>query len=173
MAVSLYDVSVASFLQMLDGTIGFLELGRKHCQSNRIDTAEIVAMRLHPDMLPFAFQVHSIVHHSINAIEGAKAGSFTVPSPLPELDYAGWQARVADARTRLAALNRDEVDKLQGKDVVFRYQAMQIPFTAENFLMSFSLPNFYFHVTTAYDMLRIKGVPVGKGDYLGTMRVKK
>lgn len=173
MAISLYDVSVASFLQMLGGTLDFMEKGREHFAKSGIDTAEIVAMRLHPEMLPFAFQVHSIVHHSQNAIAGVKAGEFSPPSPLPELDYAGWQTRVVGARDNLAALKREEVESLQGRDVVFRYGQMVIPFTAENFLMSFSLPNFYFHVTTAYDMLRIKGAPLGKINYLGPMRVKR
>jgi hypothetical protein len=64
------------------------------------------------------------------------------------------------------------VNTLEGKDVVFEVRDMKLPFTAEGFLLSFSLPNFYFHATTAYDILRTKGVPLGKRDFLGKMRLK-
>jgi len=80
---------------------------------------------------------------------------------------------VADARARLEKLSRDDVDKLEGKDVVFQLGDFKIPFTAENFLMSFSMPNLHFHATTAYDILRMKGAPLGKRDYMGAMRVKR
>jgi hypothetical protein len=122
-------------------------------------------------MFPFSFQLLSVVHHSINAIEGARAGVFGPPGPQ-ELDYAGLEALVADALARLKALSPDEVNALEGKDVVFRIGQGQIPFTAEGFLMSFSLPNLHFHAATAYDILRQKGAPLGKRDYLGAMKLK-
>jgi hypothetical protein len=61
---------------------------------------------------------------------------------------------------------------MEGKDVVFEIGGRKMPFTAEGFLMSFSLPNFYFHAATAYDILRMKGVPLGKRDFMGQMRMK-
>ena len=131
----------------------------------------MVGTRLAADMFPFSFQLLSVVHHSINAIEGARAGVFGPPGPQ-ELDYAGLEALVADALARLKALSPDEVNALEGKDVVFRLGQGQIPFTAEGFLMSFSLPNLHFHAATAYDILRQKGAPLGKRDYLGAMKLK-
>jgi hypothetical protein len=131
----------------------------------------VVDTRLAADMFPFSFQLLSVVHHSINAIEGARAGVFGPPGPQ-ELDYAGLEALVADALARLKALSPDEVNALEGKDVVFRIGQGQIPFTAEGFLMSFSLPNLHFHAATAYDILRQKGAPLGKRDYLGAMKLK-
>jgi hypothetical protein len=71
----------------------------------------------------------------------------------------------------LQALSREEIDVLEGKRVIFRLSSMQIPFFAENFVLSCSLPNRYFHATTAYDILRMAGVPLGKRDFLGQMRV--
>ena len=79
---------------------------------------------------------------------------------------------VTDARQALEKLKPDEVNACEGKDVIFALRDMKLPFTAEGFLQSFSLPNFYFHATTAYDILRHKGVPVGKRDFLGKMRIK-
>ncbi|MEI7573882.1 MAG: DUF1993 family protein, partial [Phenylobacterium sp.] len=61
---------------------------------------------------------------------------------------------------------------LEGREVIFRIGQSQIPFTAEGFLMSFSLPNLHFHAATAYDILRQKGAPLGKRDYLGAMKIK-
>jgi len=173
MAIPLYDVSVASFLQVLGGVAGYLEKGLAHCQAKGISLPELVETRLYPDMLPFRFQLIAVAHHSANAIEGAKAGVFKPPAGPMNQDYAGLQAVIADARARLEKLSRDEVDKLQGKDVVFQLGDFKLPFTAENFLMSFSMPNLHFHATTAYDILRMKGVPLGKRDYMGALRLKK
>jgi hypothetical protein len=173
MAISLYDVTVASYLQTLGAVAGVMEKGLAHAKENGADLAEIVETRLCGDMLPFRFQIVSVTHHSRGAIEGAKAGVFSPPPDLGPLDYAALQQLVADARADLAKLSRDEVDALQGKDMVFRLRGdIQMPFTAENFLLSFSMPNFYFHATTAYDILRWKGAPLGKRDFMGQMRMK-
>ena len=172
MAIALYDLSVASYLQTLGGVAGFLERGLDHCRETNLDPNEIVETRLFPDMLPFRFQIWSVAHHSAGAIEGVKAGVFSPPPPTPDLDYAGLQKVVADARDNLQALNADEVNALEGRDVAFQFRDFKIPFTAEGFLLSFSLPNFYFHATTAYDILRSKGVPLGKRDFMGAMRLK-
>lgn len=172
MAISLYDLSVASFLQTSGGVAGFLERGLAHCTAKNIDPNEIVETRLAPDMLPFRFQVLSVAHHSLGAIEGVKEGVFAPPSSTPALDYAGLQKAVNEAREGLKKLTPAEVNALEGRDVVFQLRELKIPFTAEGFLMSFSLPNLHFHATTAYDILRVKGVPLGKRDYLGQMRMK-
>jgi len=172
MATSLYDLSVANYLQTLGGVAGFLDRGLDHCRENDIDPNEVVETRLFADMLPFRFQIWSVKHHSIGAIEGVKAGVFTPPPELPMLDYAELQTVVADARAALEKLAPAEVNALEGKDVVFQFRDFKMPFTAEGFLLSFSMPNFYFHATTAYDILRSKGVPLGKRDFMGPMRLK-
>jgi len=171
MAISLYDVSVASYLQTLGAVAGFLEKGRAYCEANGIDTATIVGTRLKDDMLPFLFQIVSVAHHSRGAIEGAKSGVFGPPQP-PALDYAGLQKLVADAITALKAVTPEEINALEGGEVVFQLGERKMPFTTPHFLMSFSLPNFHFHAATAYDILRQAGVPLGKRDYLGAMRMK-
>lgn len=172
MGATLYDFTVASFQQTLGAVSGYLAKGAKHLQEAGTDPDTIVTTSLYPDMLPFAFQLHSVTHHSLGAIEGCKAGVFSPPPELPQLDYAGWQARVEEVARQVAAIGRDEVEALVGKDVVFKIGGNEIPFLAEDFLASFSLPNFYFHATTAYDILRMQGVPVGKRDFLGAMRMK-
>jgi hypothetical protein len=173
MAIQLYDVSVANFLQTVGAVASFLEKGAAHCGDKGIDLNEIVETRFAPDMLPFRFQLQSVTHHSLGAIEGVKAGIFKPPGQIPAHDYAGMQKMVADALAGLKALSRDEVNALEGKDVTFQLGEFKMPFVAEGFLLSFSLPNLYFHATTAYDILRSKGVPLGKRDFMGSMRMKR
>jgi hypothetical protein len=161
MAVTLYDLSVGCFLQTLGAVEGFLAKSAAHFKEKGADPNAIVETRLFDDMLPFRFQVVAVAHHSAGAMAGVKAGAFAPPAPSTA-DFAGLQQLVTDARTAL-----------EGKDVVFSVRDMKMPFKAEGFLQTFSLPNFHFHATTAYDILRIKGVPLGKRDYLGRMKMAK
>jgi hypothetical protein len=172
MAISLYDLTVASYLQTLGAVAGVLDKGAAHCAEAGTDPNALVGERLIGDMLPFAFQVWSVEHHSLGAIKGCKAGQFAPPRAMPELTYADLQKIVADTREALGKLTPDEVNDLEGRDMVFQLGDFKMPFTAENFLMSFSLPNFYFHATTAYDLLRSRGVKLGKRDFMGKMRLK-
>jgi hypothetical protein len=172
MATSLYDLSVASYLQTLGGVVGYLERGLAHFEENNVDPNEIVETRLYPDMLPFRFQIKSIQHHSLGAIEGIRKGVFSPPDGMPEGGFAEMQAFIAKTRETLQAMTREEVDGLAGKDVAFQFGERKMPFVAENFVMSFSMPNFYFHAATAYDILRHKGVPLGKRDFMGPLRMK-
>ena len=84
----------------------------------------------------------------------------------------GLQGLVTETREMLSALTPEMVNALGGKDVIFQLGEHKLPFTAEGFLMSFSLPNFYFHATTAYDILRTNGVPLGKRDFMGRLKMK-
>ncbi len=172
MAIPLYDVSVTSFQQVLGGVAGFLDKGLAHCKANDIDPNTIVEKRLYKDMLPFRFQVIAVAHHSLGAIKGVQAGVFKPPAGPMDQDYAGLQKLIADTRAALQQVSRESVDALQGKDVIFELGSNKLPFTAEGFLMSFSMPNLHFHATTAYDILRTEGVPLGKRDYMGPMRMK-
>ena len=172
MAVSLYELTVETYEQTLGGVAGFLDRGLAHCQDQGVDPAELVATRLFEDMAPLSFQIASVSHHSIGAIEGAKAGVFGPPTMAMPQDYAALQKVVADARAALAALTPDAVNALSGGDVTFTLGDFKLPFTTEGFFLSFSLPNFYFHATTAYDILRSKGVPLGKRDFMGRPRLK-
>ena len=115
MAASLYDLSVASYLQTLTGVTGFLDKGLAHLTSKNIDPATIVETRLYPDMLPFRFQVQAVVHQSLGVIEGIKRGVFAPPGDAPAHDYAGLQKHVADARETLAKLAPADVNAFEGE----------------------------------------------------------
>ena len=101
-----------------------------------------------------------------------KKGVSGPPGAMATATYADLQKIVADAIAALTALTPEEVNGLSGKDVVFELGAMKLPFTAEGYLLSFSLPNFYFHASTAYDILRANGVPLGKRYFLGALKLK-
>ena len=94
------------------------------------------------------------------------------PQNATDLDYAALQALVTQARDELSVLRPEAVNALLGHDVTFRVGDRTVPFTAEGFLMSFSLPNFFFHATTAYDILRHKSAPLGKRGFLGKLNLK-
>ena len=172
MPTSLYDLSVANYLQTIPAMSGVLEKGLAHCKEKGIDLGSIVVTKLADDMLPFSFQIVAVAHHAVGTIEALKSGQFGPPRPPESLDYAALQKLLSDAEAALRKLTRSEVEALAGRDVAFKLRGQAIPFTAENFVLSFSLPNFYFHATTAYDILRTKGVPLGKRDFLGSIRIK-
>lgn len=172
MTISLYDVSVTNYLQTLGATTNFLEKAAKHLSETGVDLTELCATRIYPDMLPFSFQIQSIVHHSVDAIEALKTGAFGVAQYKPELDYAGLQAFVKDAEATLQAVKREDVDAREHADVTFQLGPNPLRFVGAGFILSFSLPNLHFHATTAYDILRSKGVPLGKRDYMGRVQLK-
>ncbi len=172
MAFSLYDATVANYLQILGSVGGYLDKSLTHFRDKGVDPAKMVEARLAPDMQPLCFQIVSVAHHSRGAMDAAKNGVFSPPSAKPDLDYAGLQALVTEARDELAALKPDAVNSLVGRDVAFKIGDRTLPFTAEGFLMSFSLPNFFFHATTAYGILRNSGAPLGKRDFMGRLNLK-
>ncbi len=170
MTLSLYDVTVGSYLQTLGGVANVLEKGEQYAAGGGIDLDDLVHYRLRDDMAPFSFQVVSVWHHSLGAVKGLKEGLFQPPPKLGELDYTKINGLVAEAIEGLQGETREAIDALAGGPMVFRMGSTEIPFGADNFVLSFSLPNFYFHSTTTYSILRLHGVPLGKMDFLGALR---
>src|ERR1700741_1027944 len=110
MSISLYEMSVSSYLQTIGAVGGFLDKGLAFCTANKIDPNEIVESRLAADMLPLRFQITSVARHSRGAMEGVKNGVFAPPGKVEPLDYAGLQKLLADTATGLKRLTREEVD---------------------------------------------------------------
>ena len=173
MATSLYDFSVGTYKRILKATADFMGKAREHFKSDETSLQDIVETRLHPDMMPFHFQIVSVVHHSNGAIKGVAAGEFGPPSFDVDKSFGELEELVQGAIANLESVAANDVNSYEGKEVLFKIGERSMPFNAEDFLMSFSLPNFYFHATTAYDILRMKGVPVGKRDFLGQIVIKK
>lgn len=170
MTFSLYDAVVPSYRQILGALIRLTNKAQAFCDDGGLPHADILDARLAADMHPFPYQIKSAVVHSVGAIEGIRKGSFSpdlTPSPA---SFAALQERLATADAWLAAIDPAEVNGFIGCDMRFVFGDRHVDYRAENFLLSFSQPNFYFHATTAYDLIRCKGVPIGKGDFLGRVR---
>ena len=173
MALSLYSVTVPTYLQILGPVSGLLDKAESFCAEKGIAPEDIIQARLAPDMLPFAYQVKSAAVHSLGAIEGVRKGVFSPDMTQPPETFVALKARIAATLAALEAISAAEIDALVGRDMRFVMGDRQMDFTVEDFLLSFSQPNFYFHATTAYAILRWKGVPLGKRDFLGRPRMKK
>ncbi|MEM1436452.1 MAG: DUF1993 domain-containing protein [Pseudomonadota bacterium] len=171
MSVSLSELTVATYRQVLPAMLGVLEKGAAFAADSGMNADELVEARLHPEMSPLHFQIVSVVHHSLAAVRGVLSGEFHPPSGYPELDYAGFTPFLEQALSEINALSAAEIDGRAGGQVLFKLSAQTVPFTTENFLLCFSLPNLFFHATTGYDILRAQGVPLGKMDFLGPMRI--
>jgi uncharacterized protein len=170
MAISLYDATVPNYLQVLTSIRGVLDKGLAWAKESGVDPDSLVEARLIDDMLPFGFQVKRVADHSAGALRDISHGAFTMPK-RETYDFAGLQKLLADAEHDLKGWTREAVDALEGRDIVFDTgRAPARTFKGEAYLFSFAMPNFHFHAVTAYDILRMKGVPVGKRDYLGETR---
>ncbi|MDG2473306.1 MAG: DUF1993 domain-containing protein [Pseudomonadales bacterium] len=171
MSLSLYDISVPNYLQMLGSTLAILAKTSEHAEQSGVDLDKLLAAKLHPGMLPLRFQLVSVVHHSLGAIEGMKQGLFMPPSAMMlDASYEDMQILLNDASKQIESITKDEINALSGKAMLFKMGDFELSFTTEDFMQSFSLPNFYFHVTTTYDILRMEGVSLGKLDFLGKIR---
>jgi uncharacterized protein len=173
MAFSLYAATVPSYRQILGSVSGLLGTAETFCNERGIAPSELIQARLAEDMLPFAYQVKATAVHSTGAIEAVRKGVFSPDmSPFPE-SFAALKARIAEALAALEAIEPSEIDAFVGRDMRFEFGERRINFTAEDFLLSFSQPNFYFHATTSYAILRWKGLPIGKRNFTGQLRVRK
>jgi uncharacterized protein len=170
MATSLYDLSVPAFQQTVGAVAGFLDRAVTHCAATGADPDDLVDARLYPDMAPFHFQIEALWHHAVWGVETLTTGAFTPPPLIGSMPFADLQAIIARAGDQLAAFDRDEVDACAGRNLDLQIGPRRLAFTAETFILSFSFPNFHFHAVTAYDILRVRGVPVGKRDYEGRLR---
>ncbi|MEG3148149.1 DUF1993 domain-containing protein [Sphingomonas sp. RT2P30] len=161
MATSLYDLSVPTFLQTVGAVAGFLEKAAGHCAATGTDPDDLVNARLYPDMAPFHFQIECVANHSLSSLEAIRVGA--VP-------FAALQAKIARAEAALQAFTPDEVDGWSGKALDQQIGPRRLAFASESYILSFALPHFHFHAVTAYDILRLGGVPLGKRDYEGRLR---
>ncbi len=186
MTISLYDLSVPTFLQTVRAVGGFLDRAAKHCAETGADPDDFVGARLYPDMAPFHFQIEALTHHAVWGVKAVMTGVFAPPPLVGAMPFTDLGAMVRQAVTALEAFTPDEVNSWAGKalnitlhrpldenDRSWRpWAPRQHAFTSETFLLSFSLPNFHFHAVTAYDILRSRGVPLGKRDYEGQLRTR-
>jgi hypothetical protein len=173
MTFSLYAATIPSFQQILGAVSGLLDKADAYCAEKTVAPQELIQARLAADMFPLAYQVKSTAVHSLGAIEGIRRGVFSPDTTTPPETFAALKARIAETLSALEKIDSAEIDGFLGRDLRFAFGSNYRDYSAEDFLLSFSLPNFYFHATTTYDILRWKGLPLSKRDYMGKTRTKK
>ncbi len=173
MPISLYQATIPTFIQVGTALRALLDKAQAHCAERGLADSELIDARLIDDMWTFAYQVRSVANHSYGAIKGLRAGVFGPYYEDVPGDFAGLKREIDESLAGLQGLDEAELDDFIGKPMRFEAGELKFAFTAENFLLSFSQPNFFFHATTAYDILRARGVELGKRDFLAGIRVEQ
>lgn len=170
MSISIYDASVGVFIPFLDNLSGLLDHAGAYAEVRKIDPAILLGMRLYPNMYNLAQQVEEANRHAIIAC-GLLAGCEPPTFPEPAANLAELNRRVAAACGFMRGLPRSVIDGAGEKEVVFRFRSgAERSFGGHSLLLTFSVPQFFFHLTTAYDILRHAGVDLAKKDFLGPPR---
>jgi len=170
MGISMYEASVGVFIPFLDNLSGLLDHAAAYAGSRNIDPAILLGMQLHPGMYNLAKQVGEANRHAIIAC-ALLSGHEPLAVPNTEPDLGELKRRIAAAGEYVGGLPRAAIDAAGDKQVVFRFRSgAERTFSGRSLLLTFSVPQFFFHVTTAYDILRHAGVDLAKKDFLGPPR---
>ncbi len=166
MPVSMHRASVPVFVRALKVLATLLEKGDAHAKAQGQNPDDLVAARLTGDMLPLSAQIQ----RASDASKGAVARLTGVDAPtMPdeETSFAALQKRVADTLAFIESAPAAAFEGSEDRTIELKLPNATLTFTGEDYLLTFALPNFFFHVVTAYDILRHKGVQIGKLDYMG------
>ena len=168
MSLSLYRSSVPVFERSLAAFLGVLDKAEAHAKARKFDPANYLAIRLAPDMWPLVRQIQAFCDHAKNAAFRL-AGAEPPVIENTETTIAELRARIEATLARLKAVDAKAIDSAADRDVVFPVGPNRMKMQGANYLLHFALPNFYFHLTTAFDILRATGVEIGKRDFLGAV----
>lgn len=169
---SLHRATVGTYLQLLPALGGLLAKAKAHCRTQGLPDEVLTTARLTDDMWPFAKQVMSAVQHSAGAIAAAPTGAAGPDTSEAPLDFASLSQAVAQAIAYLETVDAAALDGIADDNLRFDFRTAHMDFTVADFLLSFSLPSFHFHMSTAYALLRHSGLAIGKADFLGRLRFK-
>ena len=168
MPVSMYSVSIPVFMQHLNGLSGVLDKAATWAAARKVNEADLLNMRMSPDMFNLARQIRAATDHAVNCA-GMLSGKEAPKLGSEETTLAQFKDRIAKAIAFLKTVSQSEVDGTDAKEIKFTAPNGNVMnFTGQSLLLGRSLPNFYFHATTAYDIIRGCGVEVGKRDFMGT-----
>ena len=163
--MNLYDASVPVFTHFLRSLSVILKKAETHCAAKKIDPAVILGARLFPDMFALTRQVQIASDAAKGA--GARLTGTPVPSwPDEERTFDELQARIARTIDFLASLKREQFDGAGGRDIAIKAGGRELNFKGFAYLETYAKPNFFFHLTTAYAILRHNGIELGKPDFL-------
>jgi uncharacterized protein len=165
-AISIYDQLVPVFSQMLSALDKVLSKAEADATARKIDLDVFVNGRLAPDMLPLVRQIQ-IMTDQAKGCASRLAGQEPPKWADDEKTFADLHARVAKTLAHLKSFKPEQFDGAETRSVELKFPNATFNFTGKDYLLTFVTPNFYFHYTTAYAILRHNGVPIGKGDFLG------
>ena len=166
MSISMHAASAPVFVRMLGNLLTWLDKAQAHAEARKFDTANYLGLRLAPDMLPLVRQVQI----ASDAVKGCMARLAGVEIPRwedTEASLDDLRARVRRTIDYVNAFSPAQIDGSEQREIVVQLRSGELRFTGEEFLKHFATPNFYFHVTTTYALLRHAGVEIGKKDFLG------
>lgn len=166
MTLSMYQASVPVFVRQLRNLSAILDKAGAHAASAGLDPAALVGARLAPDMLPLSSQVQIACDNAKGC--AARLAGIEVPRwEDKEQTLAELQERIARTQAFLQGFEPGQIDGSEAREITLKLRDREVRFSGQDYLLCFALPNFYFHMVTAYDLLRHQGVPIGKRDYLG------
>ena len=166
MTISMYQASVPRFVNILNNLTGILDKAQAHIDAKKIDESVLTTYRLFPDMLPMTTQVLI----ACDAAKGVVARLAGIEIPVyedTEKTLAELKARIAKTVDFIQSVTPAQIDGTEDKDIVTKRGDKETHYKGMQFLLGHALPNFYFHVTTTYNILRHNGIEIGKRDFLG------
>jgi len=165
MSVSLYATSAPVFVQFLNGLSGVIDKAGAFAAAKKVEPSVLINLRLAPDMHPFARQVRMATDHAAGGC-GRLAGVDLPGFSNEEATFAELQARIARVIDFIKGLKPEQINGQEDREVLLKFPSGERRFTGQSYLLGFALPNFFFHTTTAYDILRNAGVEIGKRDFM-------
>src|SRR3954453_1507797 len=166
MNMSMYQASTPRFANLLRNLSTLIDKAEAHCAAKKIDAAALTTYRLYPDMFPFTRQVQIACDSAKGAV--ARLAGVEIPKHEDtEQTFAELKARIAKVIDFVESVPASKIDGSEEKEVVLQMRSGERRFKGMQYLLGHAYPNFYFHVTTAYNILRHNGVEIGKADFIG------
>ena len=166
MTISMYQASVPRFVNILNNLSNILDKAEAHSTAKKIDPAILLSARLFPDMLPLSRQVQ-IACDSAKGAAARLAGLPVPPLEDNEKTFEELKTRITKTIAIVESVPAAQIDGSENREIVLKIGDQNLTFSGMQYLLGFAIPNFYFHVTTAYNILRHSGVDVGKRDFIG------
>lgn len=166
MSFSVYEACIPSMIRFLENLSKILDKAVAQAKDRDLPLSELLEARLAPDMFPFPRQIQ--ITSDIAKLAAARLAELEPPSfPDTETTFPELQARIAKTIDYLKSVPREKFEGAEGRTITLKFPQGEVSFVGRDFVTNFALSNFFFHVTTAYDILRHKGIEIGKMDYLG------
>jgi uncharacterized protein len=166
MSLSMYQAAVPVYTQFLTSLSNVLKKGAAFAEAKKVDPSVLIAARLAPDMIPLSGQVQIATDHAKGSL--ARLAGVDIPSFADtEKTFDELQARIQKTLDYVKTFKPAQIDGTEGKEIVLTFGTQKFPFNGQTYLINFALPNFYFHTSMAYAILRHNGVEIGKRDFMG------